>query len=111
MGTKQLKRLPVGIQTFENIIEGDYLYVDKTALIYQMTKLSKYVFLNRPRRFGKSLLVSTLRSYFEGCKDLFQGLAVEQLEQEWTAYPVLHFSLASGKHTWTKSNWNGICSI
>ena len=89
MGTKQLKRLPVGIQTFDNLIEGNYLYVDKTALIYQMTKLSKYVFLSRPRRFGKSLLVSTLRSYFEGRKDLFQGLAVEQLEQEWTAYPVL----------------------
>ncbi|MDD7633199.1 MAG: AAA family ATPase [Parabacteroides sp.] len=98
METKQLKRLPVGIQTFENIIEGDYLYVDKTALIYQMTKLSKYVFLSRPRRFGKSLLVSTLRSYFEGRQDLFQGLAIEQLEQDWTAYPVLHFSLASGKH-------------
>ena len=78
----QLKRLPTGIQTFSEIIEGGYLYVDKTALIYQLTHNHKYVFLSRPRRFGKSVLCSTVKSYFEGRRDLFQGLAMEQLETE-----------------------------
>ena len=98
METKQLKRLPVGIQTFTEIINREMLYIDKTEYIYRMTKLSKYIFLSRPRRFGKSLLVSTLQSYFEGKKELFKGLAIEQLEKEWTQHPVLRFSLASGKH-------------
>ena len=98
METKQLKRLPVGIQTFTEIINRKMLYIDKTEYIYRMTKLSKYIFLSRPRRFGKSLLVSTLQSYFEGKKDLFKGLAIEQLEKEWAQHPVLRFSLASGKH-------------
>ena len=98
METKQLKRLPVGIQTFTEIINREMLYIDKTEYIYRMTKLSKYIFLSRPRRFGKSLLVSTLQSYFEGKKDLFKGLAIEQLEKEWAQHPVLRFSLASGKH-------------
>ena len=95
----QIPRLyPLGIQTFEKIRKGDMLYLDKTAYIYRMTHgASPYVFLSRPRRFGKSLLVSTLKSYFEGKKELFEGLAIEKLEKEWTAYPVLHFSLASGK--------------
>lgn len=89
---------PLGIQTFEKIRKGDMLYLDKTAYIYRMTHgASPYVFLSRPRRFGKSLLVSTLKSYFEGKKELFEGLAIEKLEKEWTAYPVLHFSLAGGK--------------
>ena len=68
-----MKQLPIGIQTFENIREEGYLYVDKTALVYKMTHEYKYVFLSRPRRFGKSLLCSTLKSYFEGRKELFEG--------------------------------------
>ena len=94
-----LKLYPVGIQTFEEIRKRDLLYVDKTEYIYRMTHSGgKYFFLGRPRRFGKSLLVSTLESYFSGKKELFEGLAIEKLEQEWTEYPVLHFSMAGGKH-------------
>ena len=98
METKTLKQLPVGIQTFEKIIAQNCLYVDKTAYIHKMLKVSNYIFLSRPRRFGKSLLVSTLQSYFEGRKDLFKGLYIEQVEKEWTEYPVLRLSLASSKH-------------
>ena len=98
MEHKQLKHLPVGIQTFSNIIEGDMLYIDKTEYIWNMIHLSKYIFLSRPRRFGKSLLVSTLHAYFEGRKDLFKGLFIESVEKEWVQYPVLRFSMASGKH-------------
>ena len=96
----QIPRLyPLGIQTFEKIRKGNLLYLDKTEYIYRMTHgASPYVFLSRPRRFGKSLLTSTIKSYFEGKKELFKGLAIEKLEKEWTAYPVLHFSLAGGKH-------------
>ena len=94
-----LKLYPVGIQTFEEIRKRDLLYVDKTEYIYRMTHSGgKYFFLGRPRRFGKSLLVSTLESYFSGKKKLFEGLAIDQLEKEWAEYPVLHFSMASGKH-------------
>ena len=95
-----LQRLyPIGIQTFSKIREGNYLYVDKTGYIYQMThSASSYVFLSRPRRFGKSLLTSTLHSYFSGRKDLFQGLAMERLEKEWIEYPVLHFDMSMAKH-------------
>ncbi len=85
---------PIGIQTFEKIRERNGIYVDKTELIYRLVKECNYVFLSRPRRFGKSLLVSTLRSYFEGRKDLFEGLAMAQLEKDWVQYPVLHFSLS-----------------
>ena len=93
------KLYPIGMQTFSEIREEDFLYVDKTEFIYRMTHTSgKYFFLSRPRRFGKSLLVSTFESYFEGKKELFKGLAIEKLEKEWTKYPVLHFSLAGGKH-------------
>lgn len=93
------KLYPIGMQTFSEIREEDFLYVDKTEYIYRMTHTSgKYFFLSRPRRFGKSLLVSTMQSYFEGEKELFKGLAIEKLEKEWTKYPVLHFSLAGGKH-------------
>ena len=95
-----LQRLyPIGIQTFSKIREGNYLYVDKTEYIYQMThSASSYVFLSRPRRFGKSLLTSTLHSYFSGRKNLFQGLAMERLEKEWIEYPVLHFDMSMAKH-------------
>ena len=98
METKRLKRLPVGIQTFSNIIEDDMLYIDKTEYIWNMIHLSKYIFLSRPRRFGKSLLVSTLQAYFEGRKDLFKGLFIETVEKEWTEYPVLRFDMSMGKH-------------
>ena len=93
------KLYPIGMQTFSEIREEDFLYVDKTEYIYRMSHTSgKYFFLARPRRFGKSLLVSTMQSYFEGKKELFKGLAIEKLEKDWTKYPVLHFSLAGGKH-------------
>ncbi|MBP3504791.1 MAG: ATP-binding protein [Lachnospiraceae bacterium] len=96
---QQLKRCPVGIQTFSNIIEDGYLYIDKTEYVYRLAHSdAKYYFLSRPRRFGKSLLTSTLRSYFEGRKDLFEGLAIEELETEWTEYPVLHFDMSLAKH-------------
>ncbi len=93
------KLYPIGIQTFEEVRKLDNLYIDKTEYIYRMTHTDgKYFFLSRPRRFGKSLLVSTFKSYFEGKKELFEGLAIEKLEKEWNEYPVLHFSLAGGKH-------------
>ena len=94
-----MKLCPIGIQTFSDIIEEGYLYVDKTDLVYGLTHSgNRYVFLSRPRRFGKSLLVSTLYSYFAGRKELFKGLAIEKLETEWTQYPVLHFDMSGGKH-------------
>ena len=94
-----LKLYPVGIQTFEEIIKRNLLYIDKTEYVYRMTHGSgKYFFLGRPRRFGKSLLVSTFESYFSGKKELFEGLSIEKLEKEWIEYPVLHFSMATAKH-------------
>lgn len=93
------KLYPIGMQTFSEIREEDFLYVDKTEYIYRMTHTSgKYFFLARPRRFGKSLLVSTMQSYFEGKKELFKGLAIDKLEKEWTEYSVLHFDMSGGKH-------------
>ena len=93
------KLYPIGIQTFERIRKEDKFYVDKTEYIYRMTHTDgTYFFLSRPRRFGKSLLVSTFQSYFEGKKELFEGLAIEKLEKEWNEYPVLHFDLSKGKH-------------
>ena len=93
------KLYPIGMQTFSEIREEDFFYVDKTEYIYRMTHTSgKYFFLSRPRRFGKSLLVSTMQSYFEGKKELFKGLAIDKLEKEWTEYPVLHFDMSGGKH-------------
>jgi len=95
----ELKLYPVGIQTFEEIITRNLLYVDKTEYVYRMTHSGgKHFFLSRPHRFGKSLLVSTFKSYFQGKKELFKGLAIEKLEKDWTEYPVLHFSMAGGKH-------------
>ena len=87
---------PIGIQNFESIRQGGYVYVDKTNLIHQLATTGKYYFLSRPRRFGKSLLVSTMEDYFQGKKELFKGLAIEKLEKDWTEYPVLHLDL-SGK--------------
>ena len=85
-------KYPIGIQSFEQIIDSNYVYVDKTALVYDLVQNGKIYLLCRPRRFGKSLLVSTLKCYFEGKKELFKGLAIEQMEKEWKQYPILHLS-------------------
>ena len=90
---------PIGIQNFEKIREGGYVYVDKTALVHRLVTTGKYYFLSRPRRFGKSLLVSTLETYFQGKRELFHGLAIENLEKDWNAYPVLHLDLSGVTYT------------
>ena len=92
------KIYPIGIQNFEKIRKDGYYYVDKTALIYQLVKTGSYYFLSRPRRFGKSLLLSTLEAYFQGKKELFEGLAMEKLEKNWIEYPILHLDLNIGKY-------------
>lgn len=90
---------PIGIQNFEKIRTEDFLYVDKTAEIYKLAKEGRYYFLSRPRRFGKSLLVSTMEAYFSGRKELFSGLAIEKLETEWKQHPVLHLDLSGVSYT------------
>ncbi len=92
------RRYPVGIQTFERIRKENYLYIDKTDLVWNMTKESPFVFLSRPRRFGKSLLTTTLDSYFKGQKELFEGLKIMELEKEWESYPVIHLDLSEAKN-------------
>ncbi|MCD8206378.1 MAG: AAA family ATPase, partial [Bacteroidales bacterium] len=89
---------PIGIQSFEDLRENGYVYVDKTAFVYQLVTTGKYYFLSRPRRFGKSLLLSALKAYFEGKKELFEGLAIEKLEQDWTEYPVLYLDLTGEEY-------------
>ena len=96
---EQPRRFPIGIQTFEKIIEGNYAYVDKTARVYRLANYGNCFFLSRPRRFGKSLLVSTLYAYFMGQKELFKGLAMEQLETKWEQYPVLWLDLNVGDYS------------
>ena len=91
-------KYPIGIQSFEKLRRNGYVYVDKTALVYQMTRDMSCYFLSRPRRFGKSLLVSTLEAYFLGQEELFKGLALEKLETEWKTYPVLHLDLNTSKY-------------
>ena len=91
-------KYPIGIQNFETLRKGGYVYVDKTALIHYMVTTGKYYFLSRPRRFGKSLLLSTIESYYSGRKELFDGLAIEKLENEWNSYPILHIDLNSQKY-------------
>lgn len=93
-----LRKLPIGIQSFEDLRREGYLYVDKTALVYRLVTTGKPYFLSRPRRFGKSLLLSTLEAYFKGQKELFGGLAIERLETEWKQHPVLHLSLNAEKY-------------
>ncbi len=93
--TQMPAKYPIGIQSFEKLRELSFLYVDKTALVYNLVRQSNCVFLARPRRFGKSLLLSTIQAYFEGKKELFKGLAIEQLEKEWQPHAVLTLSLAS----------------
>ena len=92
------KLYPVGIQNFESLRHDGYCYVDKTALMYRLVKTGRYYFLSRPRRFGKSLLISTLEAYFQGKKELFEGLAVHELEKEWAEYPILHLDLNIGQY-------------
>ena len=94
----QERKLPIGIQTFEKLREGGFLYVDKTAMVYQIASTSTPYFLSRPRRFGKSLLLTTFEAYFQGKKELFRGLAIEKLETEWKEYPVLHLDLNARKY-------------
>lgn len=93
------RKLPIGIQTFEDIRNDGYLYVDKTALMWTIANIGKPFFLSRPRRFGKSLLISTFEAYFKGRRELFTGLAVEELEKKWEAHPVLHLDLNARKYT------------
>ena len=91
------RRYPVGIQTFSEIIRGGYVYVDKTDQVWQLTHYAKYIFLSRPRRFGKSLLTSTLESYFRGERELFEGLKIMELEQQWEQYPVIRLDISTAK--------------
>ena len=95
---EQMRKLPIGIQTFEKLREENYLYVDKTAMVYKIASNSTPYFLSRPRRFGKSLLISTFEAYFQGRKDLFHGLAIEKQETRWEEYPVLHLDLNARKY-------------
>lgn len=96
-------RFPIGIQNFRTLREDGYLYIDKTELIYKLVDTGCYYLLSRPRRFGKSLLVSTLEAYFQGKKEQFKGLAMERLEKDWTARPVFHLDLNVGKYESTQS--------
>lgn len=95
------RHYPVGIQTFSEIIRGGYVYIDKTDLMWRMQNKRKYIFLSRPRRFGKSLLASMLESYFLGEKGLFEGLKIMEYDNEWTQHPVfrLDLSIAKGQQT------------
>jgi hypothetical protein len=99
-----MERLPLGIQTFEKVVEDDYLYVDKTEAIHKLiTTAGNAVFLSRPRRFGKSLLCSTLPSIFEGKRELFQGFAIDALDWHWTKYPIIHIDFNAGDYSEGKS--------
>ncbi len=91
-------KYPVGIQSFSTLIEGGYTYVDKTGAIARLITSGKYIFLSRPRRFGKSLLLSTIHSYYDGKRELFKGLAIDQMDMEWEPKPVLHFDLNTGQY-------------
>ena len=93
------RRYPVGIQTFSEIVRGGYVYVDKTDLVWQLAQYSKFIFMSRPRRFGKSLLTSTLESYFRGEQELFEGLKIMEFEKEWEQYPVIRLDLSGTKHS------------
>lgn len=92
------KIYPIGVQNFEKIRRGGYFYIDKTEQVYRLANTGSYYFLSRPRRFGKSLLISTLEAYFQGQKELFEGLAIDKLEQEWLHYPILHLDLNTQKY-------------
>ena len=116
-----MMKYPIGIQTFSQIIQDGYVYVDKTDMVYNLANNGKIFFLSRPRRFGKSLLLSTLKSYFLGQKELFKGLKIDSLEKEWNVYPVFHLSFGKGifsmpyeldKNLETKLNLNqDVCTL
>ena len=91
------RKYPVGIQTFSEIIEQHYVYVDKTDIVWQMAHYAKFIFFSRPRRFGKSLLTTTLEAYFEGRKGLFEGLKINAYEKEWVEYPVIRLDVSMAK--------------
>ncbi len=93
------RKYPIGIQNFESLRKDGYMYVDKTAWVYKLVNTGRYYFLSRPRRFGKSLLLSTIEAYLEGKRELFEGLAIEQLEKNWTKHPILHLDLNTEKYT------------
>ena len=97
MEKKRIK-YPIGVQTFKEIVEEGYLYIDKTGYVHDLAETYKYVFLSRPRRFGKSLLSSTIHSYFAGDKELFEGLEAGRLKNEWPKHPVFHFDMSTAKH-------------
>ena len=94
-----MTKYPIGLQNFQGLREDGYVYVDKTAFVYELATTGKYYFLSRPRRFGKSLFISTLEAYYQGKKELFKGLALEQLEKNWVVHPVFHIDLNTGKYT------------
>ena len=94
-----MMKYPIGVQSFEKIRKEDYLYVDKTDLIYRLVNDGTIYFLSRPRRFGKSLLVSTIENYFMGRRELFEGLAIDALEKDWLEYPVFHIDFNSSNFT------------
>ena len=108
--TMETRKYPVDTYTFEKIINGNYIYIDKTDMVYKMTHDYRYVFLSRPRRFGKSMLCSTLKEYFNGNKDLFRGLIIDSLEKDWVKYPVLNISFADAKDV-TENSINAIIDI
>ena len=98
MAMENTRKYPVGIQTFERIRKEGYIYIDKTDLVWQAARESPFVFLSRPRRFGKSLLSTTFDAYFKGQKELFEGLKIMDLETEWNSFPVIHLDLSSAKN-------------
>lgn len=93
----ETRKYPIGIQTFSEIMKNGFVYVDKTDLVWQLAHYAKYIFLSRPRRFGKSLLTTTLESYFKGEKELFEGLKIMEYEKDWVSYPVIHLDLSTAK--------------
>ena len=105
-----MQKLPIGIQSFEKLRTDGYSYIDKTASLFELVKNNGYYFLSRPRRFGKSLLLSTLKAYFQGKRELFEGLAVSELEQEWETYPVLYIDLNVGLYTSNEGLWEALNS-
>ena len=105
--TPMQHKLPIGIQGFESLVNDNYLYVDKTEAIYRLASSGRYYFLSRPRRFGKSLLLSTLKAYFEGKRELFGGLHISTVEEKWDKYPIFHLDLNTGSY----DSYQGLCDV
>ena len=108
---QNIRKLPIDIQSFEDLRANNYLYVDKTEFVYNLVHTGKVYFLSRPRRFGKSLFISTLKAYFEGKKELFSGLKIEELEKDnpdaWKSYPVIYLNFA--QNNFSKENFLNEC--